>query len=47
MVKVVVYHTLDAEFFGNEEKNRASFVAPKDGRGGGLLVACLIEAFVE
>ena len=48
MVKMAVADILNSEIFENEDKhNRAPFVAPEDGSGGGLVVDCLIEALVE
>ena len=48
MVKVVAAYIIDAEIIKNEYKhNGASFVAPKAGHGGGLVLACLIEAHKE
>ena len=50
VVKVDVVHILDAKIFDHEDKhNRGPFVAPKAscGGGGGIVVACLIEALAE
>ena len=45
---MAVDHILDAKIVNNEEKyNRVPFVAPKDGCGDGLLIACLIDALAE